>query len=111
MHCNKCGQIFPDRHTLKVHKKTHQGEKCFKCDLCPYSSAFHRSLESHMLIHTDQKPFECDECDKRFKKKHVLKRHQNLRHNPTYITPMPQEKTYECPECEMSFRREGNFSR
>ena len=36
----------------QVHKKTHEGERCFKCDLCPYSSISQRHLESHMLIHT-----------------------------------------------------------
>lgn len=43
---------------FQVHKKTHEGEKCFKCDLCPYSSISQRHLESHMLIHTDQKPYQ-----------------------------------------------------
>jgi len=38
MHCKMCGKSFPDRYTLKIHKKSHEGEKCFKCDLCPYSS-------------------------------------------------------------------------
>ena len=99
------------RYTLKVHKKTHEGEKCFKCDLCPYSSISQRHLESHMLIHTDQKPFQCDQCDQSFRQKQLLKRHQNLYHNPAYVPPPPKEKTHECPECSRSFRHKGNLIR
>ena len=47
----------------QIHNKTHEGEKCYKCDLCPYASISARHLESHMLIHTDQKPYRCDHCD------------------------------------------------
>lgn len=54
--CKRCDQSFPDRYQFKLHLKTHEGEKCFKCDLCSYASVSARHLESHMLIHTDQKP-------------------------------------------------------
>merc|ERR1711874_622927 len=111
VHCKMCGKAFPDRYTLKVHKKTHEGERCFKCDLCPYSSISQRHLESHMLIHTDQKPFECDQCDQSFRQRQLLKRHQNLYHNPNYVPPEPKEKTHECPECSRSFRHKGNLTR
>ena len=109
--CKMCGKPFPNRYTLKVHKKTHEGEKRFKCDLCPYSSIFQRHLESHMLIHTDQKPFQCDQCDQSFRQKQHLKRHQNLYHNPAYVPPVPKEKTHECPECGRKFRHKGNLIR
>ena len=109
--CNKCGKSFPDRYNLKVHKKTHEGEKCFKCELCPYSSIYHRHLDLHMLIHTDQKPFQCDQCDQSFRRKQVLKRHQNLHHNPAYVPPPPKKKTEECPDCGRGFRHKGNLKR
>ena len=43
-----------------------------------------------MLIHTDQKPFQCDACDQSFRQKQLLKRHQNLYHNPNYVPPQPK---------------------
>lgn len=109
--CKRCGKSFPDRYSYKLHNKTHEGEKCFKCDLCPYASISARHLESHILIHTDQKPFQCDQCDQSFRQKQLLKRHQNLYHNPEYVPPTPREKTHECPECGRAFRHKGNLIR
>ncbi|KAK4877312.1 hypothetical protein RN001_009818 [Aquatica leii] len=109
--CKRCGKSFPDRYSYKLHNKTHEGEKCYKCDLCPYASISARHLESHMLIHTDQKPYTCDQCDQCFRQKQLLKRHQNLYHNPQYIPPPPREKTHECPECGRAFRHKGNLIR
>lgn len=50
-------------YSVQVHNKSHEGEKCWKCDLCPYASVSQRHLESHMLIHTDEKPYQCEQCD------------------------------------------------
>lgn len=96
--------IYVFRYSYKLHSKTHEGEKCYKCDLCPYASISARHLESHMLIHTDQKPYQCDSCYQSFRQKQLLKRHCNLYHNPSYVPPPPQEKTHQCPECERPFR-------
>lgn len=87
-----------------MHIRTHEGEKCFKCDLCPYSSVTARHLESHMLRHTQQKPFRCEECDKGFRQQQSLRRHNNLYHNPDYVAPVPREKTFKCGECNKLFR-------
>ena len=42
--CKRCDQSFPDRYSFKQHLKTHEGEKCFKCDLCNYASVSARHL-------------------------------------------------------------------
>ncbi|XP_039287301.1 transcriptional repressor CTCF [Nilaparvata lugens] len=96
---------------FSVHSKSHEGEKCWRCELCPYASVSQRHLESHMLIHTDQKPYQCDQCDQSFRQKQLLRRHQNLYHNPNYVPPPPREKTHECPECQRAFRHKGNLIR
>uniref|UniRef100_A0A6A7G3A1 CCCTC-binding factor n=2 Tax=Hirondellea gigas TaxID=1518452 RepID=A0A6A7G3A1_9CRUS len=109
--CKKCTKIFPDRYSFKLHNKSHDGEKCFKCDLCPYASTSSRHLDSHMLVHTEQKPYRCDLCEQSFRQKQLLRRHQNLYHNPQYIPPTPREKTQECTECGKAFRHKGNLIR
>ncbi|GBP00407.1 hypothetical protein EVAR_69530_1 [Eumeta japonica] len=109
--CKRCGKSFPDRYSCKVHTKTHEGEKCFKCDVCPYASTTLRHLNSHMLKHTNEKPFTCDECDASFRQKQLLRRHQNLYHNPDYVPTPPKEKTHECHECNRQFAHKGNLIR
>ncbi|RVE49604.1 hypothetical protein evm_005736 [Chilo suppressalis] len=109
--CKRCGKTFPDRYSCKVHIKTHEGEKCFKCELCPYASTTLRHLKSHMLKHTDQKPFACEECDQSFRQKQLLRRHQNLYHNPNYVPKPPKEKTHTCHECQRTFAHKGNLIR
>ena len=64
-----------------------------------------------MLVHTEQKPYTCGQCDQAFRQKQLLKRHQNLYHNPHYTPPEPREKTQECPECSKAFRHKGNLIR
>lgn len=109
--CRRCGKSFPDRYSCKVHSKTHEGEKCFKCELCPYASTTLRHLKSHMLKHTDQKPFVCDQCDQSFRQKQLLRRHQNLYHNPSYVPKPPKEKTHSCHDCQRTFAHKGNLIR
>lgn len=109
--CRRCGKSFPDRYSCKVHNKTHEGEKCFKCDLCPYASTTQRHLKTHMLKHTDEKPFLCDLCDQSFRQKQLLRRHQNLYHNPNYVPKPPKEKTHSCHECQRMFAHKGNLIR
>ncbi|XP_045781676.1 transcriptional repressor CTCF-like [Maniola jurtina] len=109
--CKRCGKSFPDRYSCKVHNKTHEGEKCFKCELCPYASTTLRHLKTHMLKHTDEKPFLCDQCDQSFRQKQLLRRHQNLYHNPNYEPKPPKEKTHTCHECKRTFAHKGNLIR
>lgn len=109
--CKRCGKSFPDRYSYKLHNKTHEGEKCFKCEMCPYASISQRHLASHMLIHTDEKPFACGHCDQTFRQKQLLRRHQNLYHNPNYVPAPPKEKSHECRECGRQFRHKGNLIR
>lgn len=101
--CKKCGDTFPDRYTLKVHFKSHEGEKCFKCVECDYSATSQRLVDTHMMIHSGLKPFECDDCDLAFRQKKLLKQHRNIYHNPNYICSDEKSDGLECKACYKLF--------
>lgn len=109
--CTRCGKLFLDRYSYKLHVKTHEGEKCFKCELCPYAAGTLRHLNSHMLTHTNEKPFVCDCCNQSFRQKQLLRRHINLYHNPDYVPTPSKEKTHECTLCKKQFAHKGNLIR
>ena len=41
----------------------------------------------------------------------MLRRHQNLYHNPNYVPKPPKEKTHSCHECQRMFAHKGNLIR
>ncbi|XP_075161027.1 CTCF [Haematobia irritans] len=109
--CKRCGKECPDRYSYKMHVKTHEGEKCFRCTYCPYASISQRHLDTHMLIHTDSKPFVCELCQQSFRQKQLLSRHMKIYHTENYEPPKPLKKAHACPHCDRSFAFKGNLIR
>ncbi|XP_017036103.1 transcriptional repressor CTCF [Drosophila kikkawai] len=109
--CRRCGQELPDRYQYKLHVKSHEGEKCYRCSLCSYASVTQRHLDSHMLIHLDEKPFQCEHCPMAFRQRQLLRRHINLLHDAAYQPPQPRAKVHQCPSCPRSFTHKGNLMR
>ena len=109
----QCGLQLPDRYSLKVHKRSHRGEKYLKCGQCSYTTSVRKHLDSHYLVHTGLKPFPCSvvKCGQTFRQKQLLARHQRLHHDPGYVPPPPGDKPWACPQCVKTFRREGNLVR
>ena len=102
--CKKCDLAFSDGYHLKEHMKNHV-DKYFVCSICSRSCNSKRSMDNHALVHKDSKPFECDLYDNIFRSKELLKRHQNLHHNPGYQLPMKRPRVYGCSQCDKRFVR------
>ncbi|XP_046808560.1 transcriptional repressor CTCFL [Lucilia cuprina] len=109
--CKRCGKELPDRYSYKMHLKTHEGEKCFRCDYCPYASISERHLESHLHIHLDKKPFICEICNTSFRQKPLLVRHMKIYHSDNYEPPQTRKKDHKCPHCNKMFAFNGNLMR
>ena len=65
---------------LKEQKRTHSGEKPYKCDHCNHSCTQAGSLNVHKRKHSREKPFKCGQCNFSCKifghlRKHVMKKH------------------------------------
>lgn len=94
--CEICNQTFALKDRLKLHQRTHTGEKPYSCELCDKKFARGGQLSQHMRVHDKQRPFSCDMCAARFTCA------QNLRlHNNRHL----QLKPYTCDQCGKSFTR------
>jgi hypothetical protein len=49
--CEYCGKVFKNCSNLTVHRRSHTGEKPYKCELCSYACAQSSKLTRHMKTH------------------------------------------------------------
>lgn len=101
-----CKAVFAQKGNLKIHARSHTGEKPFACTFegcqCSFKTSSH--LKNHMCTHTGERPYLCkfEGCEASFTTSTNLKTHMR-RHTG--------EKPYRCTfeGCEATFTESGGL--
>ena len=101
--CDICDKSFCQKSHLELHLLIHSGEKPFSCNICEKKFTLKRQLDRHSIVHTEEKPFLCTDCGKRFKCKISLKSHVQCIHFGEF--------PFECNDCGRRFSLKSSLTR
>ncbi|GLH00478.1 Protein glass [Gryllus bimaculatus] len=131
-----CNKFYTTLHHLKVHERSHTGDRPFRCPESGCGKAFATGYgrKAHVRTHTGEKPYKCPEetCNKGFKTSGDLQKHvrthtgerpfrcpvegcgrsfttSNIR--KVHVRTHTGEKPYRCPQegCDRAFASATNY--
>lgn len=75
--CKYCSNRFKESGQLVYHEKVvHKKIKKYHCDYCCKRFGRPFELKVHIRTHTGEKPYKCEHCQKRYSRRSYLKKHK-----------------------------------
>lgn len=114
--CAECEYSTYILSNLKLHVRTHTGEKPYSCSVCQKEFRTSSHLKRHQVLHCNTEHLKCRKCDYSTNKWLSLKQHlASHAVNESSFTGSVYEqkpltvKTYTCEECGYTTVHNGNF--
>lgn len=86
-YCDICGKGLLTKVILKIHRRSHTGEKPFDCSYCGRAFSCKKNLSVHIRLHTGDRPYSCKVCWKAYTKSSALKAHEKIHANRFVPSP------------------------
>ncbi|XP_071615501.1 sal-like protein 4 isoform X2 [Heliangelus exortis] len=114
--CLICHRVLSCQSSLKMHYRTHTGERPFKCKICGRAFSTKGNLKTHYGVHRANTPLKmqhsCPICQKKFTNAVVLQQHIRM-HMGGQIpnTPMPENTCDNSDVDPTAAEKNGDISR
>lgn len=92
--CSHCSKTFARADKLRLHERTHTGERPYPCSQCDKTFSRPDKLKIHQRVHTGERPYSCSHCGKKFTQSNGLKVH---------LLTHTGERPYPCSQCTNSY--------
>uniref|UniRef100_A0A1B6DV86 C2H2-type domain-containing protein n=1 Tax=Clastoptera arizonana TaxID=38151 RepID=A0A1B6DV86_9HEMI len=98
--CDICFKELTSKNSLRLHLRTHCGDRPYLCQICHKSFLLSVQLREHSQLHSGERPFVCSICNKSYTRKSCLSNH-SLIHTG--------ELAFHCDLCHKKFARKYNL--